>query len=127
MKLLLDTHVYLWCRTEPSRLSAKERAALRDPGNELFLSVASAWEIEIKRAIGNLDAPDDWMERTSEFGVQWLPVRAEHVRALRLLPPLHRDPFDRILVAQSRVENLRLVTHDPLVRKYLAPESRTRP
>ena len=119
MKLLLDTHVYLWCRTEPSRLSAKEHAALRDPGNELFLSVASAWEIEIKRGIGKLDAPDDWMERTEEFGVKWLPVRSEHVRALRLLPPIHRDPFDRILVAQSRIENLLLVTHDPFVRRYL--------
>lgn len=119
MRLLLDTHVYLWSRTEPSRLSAKERAAIRDPANELLLSVASAWEIEIKRAIGKLVAPDDWMERTAEFGVRWLPVRAEHVRALRLLPPHHRDPFDRILVAQSRVEDLRLVTHDPLVLRYL--------
>ena len=119
MKLLLDTHVYLWSRTEPSRLAAKERAALRDRGNELFLSVASAWEIEIKRALGKLEAPDNWMERTEEFGVQWLPVRAEHVRALRLLPPIHRDPFDRILVAQSRIENLLLVTHDPFVRRYL--------
>ena len=119
MKLLLDTHVYLWGRTEPSRLAAKERAALRDRGNELFLSVASAWEIEIKRALGKLEAPDDWMERTEEFGVQWLPVRAEHVRALRLLPPIHRDPFDRILVAQSRIEGLLLVTHDPFVRRYL--------
>ena len=124
MKLLLDTHVYLWSRTEPARLSAKERAAIRDPANELLLSVASAWEIEIKRAIGKLDAPDDWMERTAEFGVQWLPVRAEHVRALRLLPPHHRDPFDRILVAQSRVENLRLVTHDPLVLRYLRDSAR---
>ncbi len=124
MKLLLDTHVYLWSRTEPARLSAKERAAIRDPANELLLSVASAWEIEIKRAIGKLDAPDDWMERTAEFGVRWLPVRAEHVRALRLLPPHHRDPFDRILVAQSRVENLRLVTHDPLVLRYLRASAR---
>ncbi len=120
MKLLLDTHVYLWSRTEPSRLSAKERAAIRDPGNELLLSVASAWEIEIKRSIGKLVAPDDWMDRTAEFGVRWLPVRAEHVRTLRLLPPIHRDPFDRILVAQSRVENLRLLTHDPLVLRYFA-------
>ena len=119
MRILLDTHVYLWSRTEPSRLSAKERAAIRDPANELLLSVASAWEIEIKRAIGKLAAPDDWMERTAEFGVRWLPVRAEHVRALRLLPPHHRDPFDRLLVAQSRVEDLRLVTHDPLVLRYL--------
>ena len=59
------------------------------------------------------------MDRTAAFGVQWLPVRAEHVRALRLLPPLHRDPFDRILVAQSRAEGVRLVTHDPLVLAYL--------
>ena len=119
MRILLDTHVYLWSRSDPSRLSAKDRSAVRDPSNELFLSVVSAWEIEIKRAIGKLDAPDDWMERTEEFGVKWLPVRAEHVRALRLLPPIHRDPFDRILVAQSRIENLLLVTHDPFVRRYL--------
>ncbi len=119
MRFLLDTHVYLWCRTDPARLTAKERAEVRDPGNELFLSVASAWEIEIKRSIGKLAAPDDWMERTVDFGVRWLPVLPEHVRALRLLPPIHRDPFDRILVAQTRIENLRLMTHDPLVREYL--------
>lgn len=119
MKLLLDTHVYLWTRSDPSRLSAEERAAIRDPANELLLSVASAWEIEIKRALGKLEIPEDWMDRTAAFGVQWLPVRAEHVRALRLLPPLHRDPFDRILVAQSRAEGVRLVTHDPLVLAYL--------
>ena len=124
MKLLLDTHVYLWSRTDPSRLSAEERAAVRDPANEIVLSVASAWEIEIKRAIGKLAAPDDWMERTESFGVQWLPVRAEHVRALRTLPPIHRDPFDRILVAQSMVENVRLVTHDPVVLSYLSPRPR---
>ena len=118
MKLLLDTHVFLWSQTEPSRLSAKERAAVRDPGNELFLSVASAWEIEIKRAIGKLEAPDDWMERAEAFGIQWLPVLPNHVRALRLLPPIHRDPFDRILVAQSGVENLRLVTHDSILLAY---------
>ena len=119
MKLLLDTHVYLWCRSDPSRLTAKERAAIRDSANELLLSVASAWEIEIKRALGKLELPDDWMDATAAFGVQWLPVRPDHVRQLRALPPIHRDPFDRMLVAQARAEGVRLVTHDPLVRAYL--------
>ena len=70
MNLLLDTHVYLWCRSDPSRLTAKERAAIRDSSNELLLSVASAWEIEIKRALGKLELPDDWMDATAAFGVQ---------------------------------------------------------
>ena len=121
MRILLDTHVYLWSRSDPSRLSARERSAVRDPSNELFLSVASAWEIEITRAIGKLDVPDDWMDRTAAFGVRWLPVRTEHVRELRRLPQHHRNPFDRMIVAQSRVEGLSLLTHDPLVLRYLQP------
>ena len=65
--------------------------------------------MRFKCAIGKLEAPDDWMERAEAFGIQWLPVLPHHVRALRLLPPIHRNPFDRILVAQSKVENLRLI------------------
>lgn len=122
MKLLLDTHVFLWCLGDPAKLSAKERTAVRDPDNELYLSLASAWEIEIKRGLGKLDIPDEWTNQADSFGIRWLPVRLVHIRELASLPHHHRDPFDRILVAQSRIENLRLLTHDPVVRKYL-PES----
>ena len=103
MKLLLDTHVFLWSQSDPKRLSNAERDAIGDSRNAILLSAATAWEIEIKRQLGKLDVPMDWMERASGFGVQWLDVRPDHVRALRDLPPIHRDPFDRILVAQSFV------------------------
>ena len=119
MKYLLDTHVFLWSQSDPKRLSKEERNAISDSSNGIFVSAATAWEIEIKRALGKLDVPDDWMERATAFGVQWLPVRPDHVLALRRLPPYHRDPFDRILVAQSFSEHVRLLSHDPLVLRYL--------
>lgn len=118
MRLLLDTHVVLWAVTEPERLSASARAALIAPRNTLYLSAASAWEMEIKRALGKLTTPSTFDDEIARLRVEELPVRLAHARELRALPDHHRDPFDRMLVAQARCESLVLVTADPVLRRY---------
>jgi PIN domain nuclease of toxin-antitoxin system len=112
VKLLLDTHALLWALAEPDRLSDAARDALRDGRNEVLVSAASAWEIAIKRAAGKLRAPDDLLEVTAAAGFGWLPISARHAMLAGELPPHHRDPFDRMLVAQARQESLTIVTHD---------------
>lgn len=121
MRILLDTHVLLWALAEPERLTAPIRDALEDPENALFFSAANLWEIAIKRT---LERPDFTMEpeqaRAAALGLGFaeLPVTGRHACAVRDLPLLHRDPFDRLLVAQARSEPLILVTDDPLVARY---------
>ena len=122
MKLLLDTQCWLWWLTDPDLLSGGALEAIRALENEVYLSAASSWEISIKWAIKKLSLP----KRPSEFvpprlardGFLSLPI--EHVHALRVaeLPLHHRDPFDRILIAQAQIEHLAFVTSDPLIRKY---------
>ena len=122
MTYLLDTHVWLWMVTAPERLGASSRAVVEDTGNRLLLSAASSWEIAIKQAIGRLALPEPVdlfvPERMRITGVDGLAV--EHAHALRVggLPPHHRDPFDRLLVAQSQVESVPLLTADPIFGKY---------
>ena len=118
MKLLLDTHVLLWCLSRPSALRADTRAKLEDPDNLVLVSTVSAWEMEIKRALGKLKAPPDLEEQLRQRRFTELPVHLRHVRALRDLPPLHRDPFDRMLVAQALADGLTMVTHDKRVQRY---------
>ena len=118
MRLLLDTHVVLWAVTEPERLSASTRAALIAPRNTLYLSVASAWEMEIKRALGKLTTPASFDDELARLRLEELPVRLAHTRLLRELPDHHKDPFDRLLIAQARAESLVLVTADPAIRRY---------
>lgn len=118
MRLLLDTHVLLWAVTEPERLSASTRSALVASRNTLYLSAVCAWEIEIKRATGKLETPASFDDELARLRLEELPVRLAHTRALRDLPDHHKDPFDRLLVAQARCESLVLVTADPLVRRY---------
>lgn len=122
MKLLLDTHIYLWAINEAERLSPTVQAAVGDPSNELYLSVASLWEATIKIGSGKLRIPgqdiDFLLQRLISTGVQILPVLPSHLRQLQTLPPIHRDPFDRMLVAQARVEKLMLVTADAAIREY---------
>ena len=118
MKLLLDTHVLLWCLSRPSALRADTRAKLEDPDNLVLVSTVSAWEMEIKRALGKLRAPPDLDEQLRLRRFTELPVYLRHVRTLRDLPPLHRDPFDRMLVAQALADDLTLVTHDKRVQRY---------
>ena len=119
--LLLDTHLLLWAAGEPERLSAKARTLLLDPANQLVFSAASLWEISIKnsldRADFNVDPRRLWRMLLVN-GYRELPVTSEHTVAVNDLTQLHKDPFDRILVAQARVEGLLLLTVDKVVAKY---------
>ena len=121
MNLLLDTHLLLWAASEPQRLSAKARALLLDPSNQLVFSSASLWEITIKNGLErsdfNVDPRRLWRMLLVN-GYREISVTSEHAVAVNDLPSLHKDPFDRILVAQARVEGLTLLTADKMVAKY---------
>ncbi|MBS1038918.1 MULTISPECIES: type II toxin-antitoxin system VapC family toxin [Gluconobacter] len=124
MKLLLDTHLLLWAAGEPDRLSVRARSLMEDQDNALVFSAASLWEITIKAGLGRADFQiDPHLLRRGliENGYEELPVTGQHAIAVGQLPDVHRDPFDRILVAQATVEGLLLVTHDPLVQAYPGP------
>ena len=121
MNLLLDTHVLLWAASEPQRLPAKARTMLLDPANQLVFSAASLWEISIKSSLDRTDFKVDTRRLWRMLlvnGYRELPVTSEHAVAVNELPALHKDPFDRILVAQARVEGLLLLTADKMVAKY---------
>ena len=117
-RLLVDTHALLWWLTDDPDLSAMAREALAEPANDVLVSAASVWEIAIKRALGKLEAPDDLPDHIAAQGFGWLPVAAEHAWRVRDLPPHHRDPFDRLLVAQALVEHMPIVSADPRLRAY---------
>ncbi|MBI4809111.1 MAG: type II toxin-antitoxin system VapC family toxin [Nitrosomonadales bacterium] len=121
MNLLLDTHLLLWAASEPQRLSAKARALLLDPSNQLVFSSASLWEITIKNGLErsdfNVDPRRLWRMLLVN-GYRELSVTSEHTVAVNDLPLLHKDPFDRILVAQARIEGLTLLTADKMVARY---------
>lgn len=124
MKLLLDTHLLLWAAGAPKRLPAAARKLLSDARNELMFSVASLWEIVIKRSFGRDDfRVDPRLLRRGllDNGYFELPVSGEHALAVDGLPPLHKDPFDRLLVAQAQVESVTLLTADPLLSRYPGP------
>jgi PIN domain nuclease of toxin-antitoxin system len=114
--LLLDTHVALWALTDDPRLSQRARALIEEPANDIVVSAASVWEIAIKHALGRGDMPisgDQALDWFRQAGYQLLPIAPEHAAAVEHLPDHHRDPFDRLLVAQATTEPLRLLTHDP--------------
>jgi PIN domain nuclease of toxin-antitoxin system len=117
VSLLLDTHVVLWWLTDDPALADDLKERL-DHEPDVYVSAATIWEIAIKQAIGKLKEPTDLPERVRDSGFHELPVRSDHAVAAGRLPLIHRDPFDRILVAQARCEGLTLVTRDPEVRKY---------
>ncbi len=122
MKLLLDTHVWLWLALDPGRISAAVRDRFCRADTELYVSVASLWEVVIKTGLGKLNLPDPaetfWQRQTRDSGIVALVIRPEHVLDVAALPDVHRDPFDRLLVAQARVDGLTLVTADRKVRAY---------
>ncbi|MGH9761524.1 MAG: type II toxin-antitoxin system VapC family toxin [Blastocatellia bacterium] len=121
MRLLLDTHVLLWAAGRPGKLSKAARKLIDDPENILSFSAASLWEIAIKQSIGRDDFRVDarlLRRGLLDNGYGELAVTSAHAIALDTLPPLHKDPFDRMLVAQARVEGITLVTADTQVAKY---------
>ena len=118
MNLLLDTQVVIWSLAADRRLKATARRAIEDGSNRVWVSAASAWEIEIKTALGKLQVPADLLAQMRAVNFDELAIRIEHARYLRRLPPLHRDPFDRIIVSQALCEGLTLVTTDPIMRSY---------
>ncbi|AWP22204.1 PIN domain nuclease [Acidiferrobacter sp. SPIII_3] len=124
MKLLLDTHLLLWAAGQPEQLSVTARTLLDDPQNSLVFSAASLWEITIKRGLGRPDFRVDprlLYRGLLDNGYSELPVMSEHTVAIMELPAIHKDPFDRILVAQSLVEGVMLLTTDPVIARYAGP------
>lgn len=121
MKLLLDTHLLLWAAGQSDRLSAQARLLMEGSQNELVFSVASLCEIVNKRALGREDFKVDarlLRRGLLDNGYDELPIASEHVGAVDGLPPIHKDPFDRILLAQSQVEGITLITADPTLAQY---------
>jgi PIN domain nuclease of toxin-antitoxin system len=118
---LLDTHIALWALTDDARLSARARALIEDPANQVAVSAASVWEIAIKHGLGRGDMPVSGGAALNWFrqaGYDLLPVTPDHAAAVEALPDHHRDPFDRLLIAQATSEPMRLITRDPLVALY---------
>jgi PIN domain nuclease of toxin-antitoxin system len=121
MRLLLDTHVVLWWLDDSPVLSVRARDAIAAETNIVYVSAATLWEIVIKRALGKLELPNDWTEVLAAEQFQRLSVSWDHALEVGRLPNLHRDPFDRILVAQALVEGLTFVTGDALLDGYGVP------
>jgi PIN domain nuclease of toxin-antitoxin system len=117
-RLLLDTHTLLWALGSPSTLHPEAYAAIADPDNLVHVSIASLWECTLKAAIGKLDLPEDFFAVIQGGGYRLLPIRIADLEGLRELPLHHRDPFDRLLIAQARVQGLVLVTRDSAVAQY---------
>jgi PIN domain nuclease of toxin-antitoxin system len=119
LTLLLDTHLVLWWMAgEASRISKRALAALGSEGIDPVVSAVTVWEAAIKRGLGKLEAPDDLLAQLEGAGVELLPITARHADLVASLPLHHRDPFDRLLVAQATVEGLALVTDDESIRRY---------
>jgi PIN domain nuclease of toxin-antitoxin system len=121
VNLLLDTHIALWALVDSPRLGADARRLLTAERSTVWVSVASLWEIAIKHALGRGDmplSPEQALQHFRAAGLQLLPVQPEHAVAVGALPPIHADPFDRLLVAQALTEPMRLITHDALLAHY---------
>lgn len=127
MILLLDTHLLLWAAGTPDRLSTEARLLLEEPDNQLAFSAASLWEIAIKRGLGRSDFQVDprlLRRGLTDNGYRELAITGEHALQVDALPPIHKDPFDRILVAQAMAEGITLLTSDDIVARYPGPVRR---
>ena len=118
MRFLLDTNAFLWWRDDSPRLSPRASEEIGDPDNDVYISISSLWEIAIKRKLGKLRFPEPFDQVMAEEGFNLLTVGYLHLDALSDLPLHHRDPFDRLLIAQSIAENVAVVTNDPKFALY---------
>lgn len=122
VNLLLDTHAFLWAIDNSPKLSQKARKAIVDGNNIVFVSAATAWEIAIKKSIGKLKIPNgDYLEELRLHRFTPLDITTEHALTVENLSPHHKDPFDRMLIAQALVEKLTLITGDPKIKAYTVP------
>lgn len=121
MPLLLDTHTLLWCLMAPQRLTHSTLTELKNRNNQVLVSSAVIWEIAIKRAMGKLQAPSDLLDVVQKSGFSFLPILENHALATERLPMIHKDPFDRMLIAQAIVENATIVTRDANIPLYGVP------
>jgi PIN domain nuclease of toxin-antitoxin system len=121
MKLLLDTHVILWWLADDSALKPDVRTAISDTSNLVYISAVSLWEIVIKQGLGKLQLPEDWADTLIREPFGQLSINFKHALTLGELPAIHKDPFDRLLVAQCLAEDLTLVTHDATLQRYEVP------
>jgi len=117
-RLLLDTHALLWWLSDDAQLGEETRRAISNPRNQVYISAASTWEISIKKTIGKLSAPDDMDAIVEDEGFDKLPITLFHGEQAGLLPEHHKDPFDRMLIAQAQSEGLIIVTNDKKIARY---------
>lgn len=117
-RLLLDTHTLLWWLSDNSALGIRSREAIMEPRNEVYVSAATTWEISIRRMIGKLDAPNDMDSIVEDEGMLKLPITLFHGEQAGALPEIHKDPFDRMLIAQAQAEGLIVVTADKIFQQY---------
>lgn len=115
---LLDTHALLWWMSDPAKLGDDARAVIKDTAHRVLFSAAGAWEMAIKQRLGRLDFPNNLPEALEADGIEMLPITVSHALAVGDLPLHHQDPFDRILIAQARIEQLILVTRDARIGQY---------
>jgi PIN domain nuclease of toxin-antitoxin system len=122
MKVLVDTHSFIWALLHDRRLSARAKSILRDGENALAFSLVSLWEIAVKMKIGKLNSLGSSVsyirDEMDAYGMELLPIRYEHILQLEMLPPHHSDPFDRLLIAQAIAESLPILTDDAKMREY---------
>jgi PIN domain nuclease of toxin-antitoxin system len=121
VNLLLDSHTLLWALTEPTRLRTEAAEIIVDPATLVWYSAATVWELELKATLGKLSLPVDWLDAVAATRFDELPISAADARESVGLPWHHRDPFDRVLIAQARLRGLRLATRDPVMARYDVP------
>ena len=121
MRLLLDTHSLLWWLNESPRLQERAAAAIADSRNRVFVSCATIWELSIKRNLGKLNVPDNFLTYVDREGFELIPITEAHSWVAGALPLHHHDPFDRMLIAQADLEVLTIVTSDPMISRYGVP------